>query len=75
MSFPIPLPEPVARALAKASPDLITGIVDLLGKILFSPDPKDALARSAQVLAHDKGADAAVDALFAGKKRIAGTGE
>jgi len=72
MSFQIP--EPLARALAKVPADLIVGAVELLQRVFTSPNPKDTLARALQVAAHEEAADAAVDALFAGKRR-ASTGE
>lgn len=72
MSFPIP--EPIALALAAAGPELIHGVVELVKRVVSSPDPKDALARALQVLAHEKAADAAVDALFAAKSRLPNTG-
>jgi hypothetical protein len=73
MSFPIP--EAVARALAKVPSELITGVVELIGRVVRSDDPRDTLARALQVTAHEKAADAAIDALFAGKRKLAGTGE
>lgn len=73
MSFPIP--EPIARLLSKVGPELISDLFTLIEKALTSPDPKDAIARATQVLAHEKGAEAAVAAMFAGKNKIAGTGE
>ncbi len=77
MSFTIP--EPLARAVAavasKIPEALVVGIVELLHRIARSPNPQDTLARALQVTAHEQGADAAVDALFAAKRKIVGTGE
>lgn len=73
MNFPIP--ESVARALAKVPESLIVGIVELIGRVVSSPNPGDTLARALQVAAHEKAADAAIDAAFAAKSRIVGTGE
>ena len=73
MNFPIP--EPVARLLAKAGPDLLSDLVSLIGNVLSSPNPKDAAARALQVTAHEQAADAAVEAMFAAKRRVVGTGE
>lgn len=77
MSFSIP--EPVASALAKVPATLLTGIVELIGRVVRSPNPGDTLARALQVTAHEEAADAAVDAMFAGKRaiknRIPGSGE
>lgn len=75
MTFPIAIPEPIARAIAKAPADLIVGAVELLGRIFRSPSPSDTLARALQVTAHEQGADAAIDAAFAAKRKVAGTGE
>ncbi len=69
------IPEALARVLARVPADLVFEVVHLIKRIIDSPNPQDALARAAQVLAHDKGADAAVDALFAAKKHMPGTGE
>jgi hypothetical protein len=71
----LPIPEALARALAKVPADLIVGAVELLQRVFTSPNPKDTLARALQVTAHEEAADAAVDALFAAKRKIAGTGE
>ena len=71
----IPIPEPVARLLAKAGPDLISDLISLIGNVLSSPNPKDAAARALQVTAHEQAADAAVEAMFAARHKIAGTGE
>jgi hypothetical protein len=70
----IPIPEAVARALAKVPADIITGVVELIGRVVRSPSPAETLARALQVTAHEETADAAVDALFAAKRKVAGTG-
>ncbi len=70
----LPIPEPIARALAKVPADLLHGIVELVGRVVSSPNPKDTLARALQVTAHEQAADGAVDALFAAKRK-ANTGE
>ncbi len=71
----LPIPEPIARALAKVPSEIIVGVVELVGRVVRSPDPKDTLARALQVTAHEEAADAAIDALFAAKSRVRGTGE
>jgi hypothetical protein len=68
------IPEPLARLLANVPAELVGDLFNLLQKVLTSPDPKDALARAAQVLAHEKASDAAVDAMFEAKKHIPGSG-
>jgi hypothetical protein len=68
------IPEPLARLLAGVPAELVADLFNLLQKALTSPDPKDAIARAAQVLAHEKTADAAVDAMFEFKKRVPGSG-
>lgn len=74
----IPIPEAVARALTKVPESLIVGIVELVGRIVHSSNPGEALARALQVTAHENAADAAIDAAFAAKgevkKHIPGTG-
>lgn len=69
------IPEPLARLLANVPAELVADLFGLIQKALSSPDPKDAIARAAQVLAHEKATDSAVDAMFAGRNRIVGTGE
>jgi hypothetical protein len=71
----LPIPESVARALAKVPESLIVGVVELVGRIVRSPSPGETLARALQVTAHEQAADATIDAAFAAKNRIAGTGE
>lgn len=71
----LPIPESIARALTKVPEALIVGVVELVGRIVRSPNPGDTLARALQVTAHEKAADAAIDAAFAAKNRIVGTGE
>ncbi len=72
------IPEPLARLLAGVPAELVADLFNLLQKVLTSPNPKDAVARAAQVLAHETASEAAVDAMFAakaeGKKHIPGTG-
>lgn len=70
----LPIPEPLARALAKVPANLIVGAVELLQRVFTSSDPEDTLARALQVTAHEETADAAVDALFAAKRKIPGRG-
>lgn len=69
------IPESLARAVAKVPAELVVETVELLERVLRSPDPKAALARALQVTAHEKAADAALDAAFAAKSRVVGTGE
>lgn len=71
----LPIPESVARALAKVPAEIIAGVVELIGRVVKSDNPRDTLARALQVTAHEQAADAAVDALFAAKRKLAGTGE
>ena len=73
MSFSIP--EPLARAMAKVPEPLVTGVIELVTRIVSAPKPLDALARALQVTAHEQAADAALDAAFAAKNRVVGTGE
>ncbi len=68
------IPEPLARLLASVPAELVADLFNLLQKVLTSPNPKDALARAAQVLTHEKASDAAVDAMFAAKNRVPGSG-
>jgi hypothetical protein len=70
----LPIPEPLARALAKAPTELLVGAVELLRRVFTSPDPKDTLARALQVAAHEEAADAAIDGAFAVKRHV-NTGE
>ena len=65
----------LATALAKVPFEIAKGIVELVQRVASSPDPADMLARIAQVEAHDKGADAAIDALFEAKRRAVNVGE
>jgi hypothetical protein len=69
------IPEALARAAAKVPPELVVETVELLERVLKSPNPKEALAHALQVTAHEKAADAALDAAFAAKRKVAGTGE
>ncbi len=66
--------ESVARALAKVPPALAVGVAELIEKIAASPNPQDTLARALQVTAHEQAADAAIDAAFAAKKHVPGSG-
>ncbi len=75
MNIPEPISQAVAEVVTKIPEALVTGVVELLRRIAKSPDPKEALARALQVTAHEEAADAAVDALFAAKRKIVGTGE
>jgi hypothetical protein len=68
------IPEILARILSRIPEALVFEIAHLIKSIIESDDPKAALARAIQVTAHEKAADAAVDALFAAKKSIPGTG-
>jgi hypothetical protein len=72
------IPEAIARILTHVPADLIFDVAHLIKRIVESDNPKDALARAAQVLAHDKGADAVLDAAFAAKvevkNRVPGSG-
>jgi hypothetical protein len=76
MSFSIP--EPIARAfaavLAKIPEALAAQVVELFTRIASSPSPKDALARALQVTAHEHAADAVLDAAFAAKRHVPGSG-
>lgn len=67
-------PESIARLLAKVPAELIADVFHLIERALTSSDPKDAIARALQVLAHEKASDAAVDALFEAKKHVPGSG-
>lgn len=69
------IPEVLARVLAKVPADLMYEIVALIQRALAAPDPRAAVARAAQVLAHEKAADAAVEGMFAAKSKLPGTGE
>ncbi len=69
------IPEAIARALSKVPAELISGVVELIGRVVRSDDPKETLARALQVTTHEHAADAAVDALFAAKRKALGTGE
>lgn len=70
----LPIPEAIARALAKVPAEIITGVVELIGRVVKSDNPRDTLARALQVTAHEVAADAAVDALFAAKGKLPGSG-
>ncbi len=69
------IPEALARALSKVPAELITGVIELIGRVVRAENPRDTLARALQVTAHEQAADAAVDALFAAKRRVTGSGE
>jgi hypothetical protein len=69
------LPESIARVIAKVPADLVHEIAQLIDRVVTSPSPRETLARALQVTAHEKLADAAVDAAFAARGKIAGTGE
>jgi len=70
----LPIPESLARAIAKVPVELVVEVVELLERVLTSTNPKDALARALQVTAHEKAAEAAIDAAFAVKKHVPGSG-
>jgi len=65
----------IAAEVAKLPVELGMGVVALVKRIAGAQDPADALGRAAQVLAHEKAADAALDAAFEAKRHVAGTGE
>lgn len=67
--------EPIARILSKVPADLVHEVAALIERVVTSPSPRETLARALQVTAHEKLADAAVDALFEGRRKIVGTGE
>jgi hypothetical protein len=69
------IPESLARAAAKVPAELVVEVVELLERVVHSPSPKDTLARALQVTAHEKAADAALDAAFEAKKRLPNTGD
>jgi hypothetical protein len=69
------IPESIARLLSKVPPDLVGDLFALIEKALAAPNPKDAIARAAQVLAHEVASEAAVDAMFEARKHVPGTGE
>ncbi len=64
----LPIPEPIARALMAVPVAIIKGVVELIGRIARSKDPAGTLARALQVTAHEEGADATIDAMFAAKR-------
>ena len=68
------VPEALARAAAKVPAELVVEVVELLERVVSSPEPKQTLARALQVTAHAKAADALIDAAFEGKKRLPNTG-
>ena len=68
------IPEPLARAIANVPAELVVETLELLERVFTSPNPKDALARALQVTAHEYAGDAAIDAAFAAKKHIPGSG-
>jgi hypothetical protein len=68
------IPEPIARAIAQIPKELEHEVAELVRRVVTSPNPRDALARALQVTAHEKAADAAVDAMFEAKKRVPGSG-
>jgi hypothetical protein len=58
--------------------ELVEATVSLIKRVASAPDPKAALGRALQVTAHERAADAAIDALFAAKgeakKHVPGSG-
>lgn len=74
MNVPQPIVDAVARELSKLPAELGEGIVALVRRIGASKDPREALGRAAQVLAHEQLAETAMDALFEAKRRIPGSG-
>ena len=68
------IPEPIARLLATVGKDAEAAVFDLLGKVLSSPNPREAAAKAAQVLAHEVAAEAAVEAMFEAKRHVPGSG-
>lgn len=74
MNIPQPIIDAIVHELAKIPVELAEGIVSLVKQVAASPDPKDTLARALQVTAHDKGADALLDAAFEAKKHVPGSG-
>lgn len=68
--IPAVIKEAAGDALARVPAELLEGVVQLIQNVASSPNPKEALARALQVTAHEQVADAAVDALFEGKKHL-----
>lgn len=64
------IPENIARLLASVPAELLADLFNLIETALTASNPKDAIARAAQVLAHEKVADAAIDQLFDAKRRV-----
>jgi len=70
-----PIPEPILHVLSKVPADLVHEVAELIERVVSSPSPRETLARALQVTAHEKLADAAIDAAFEAKKRLPGTVE
>ena len=68
------IPETLARILSRVPQELLFDVVHLVKSVIESPNPKDTLARMAQVTAHEVAAEAAIDAAFDAKKRLPNTG-
>lgn len=74
MNVPQPIVDAVVHELAKLPAELVEATVALIKRVASAPDPKAALGRALQVTAHEKVADAAIDAAFETKRRVVGTG-
>ena len=68
------IPEPIARLLGTLEKEAEREVFGLLEKVLTSGNPKEAAAKAAQVLAHETASEAAVEAMFEGKKHVPGSG-
>ena len=75
MKIPQPIIDAVVQELAKLPTELVEATVALIKRVASAPDQKVALGRALQVTAHEHAADAAIDAVFAAKRKIVGTGE
>ncbi len=67
MNIPQPIVDTIMHELSRVPAELLEATVALVRRVASSPNPKDTLARALQVTAHEQGADAAIDALFAAK--------
>ena len=78
MNIPQPIVDAVVHELSRLPAELVEATVALVRRVASAPDPKAALGRALQVTAHERAADAAIDAAFAikheAKGRIPNTG-
>ncbi len=75
MNIPQPIVDAVVHELGKLPAELVEATVALIKRVASAPDPKAALGRALQVTAHEHAADAAIDAAFAARNKVVGTGE